>query len=298
MPICSQVSQLAKDINPTAFKNMLPSNQWFNRFRKRHELQLKSCKSKSSFTATQCELLADTGEAHEALFQRYVKVIAQNTIRPYGIYNVDTAEFADHHKEFSTSSSGGGGGAGAGNSQKEITSIAVCANATGTVIIPPFIIFKDDDGSTSAPLSGILVAYSKSGRMTAETFDTWLTIFVEQIPRERPVLLMLDDRVSHVTFKAMKMARDNGVILFCLPPRVSSHTYRPMDAGVFKALRSKFQESAGRTTQDIKLSRRQFAEVLARIWSDCVNASNIKAGFQRSGLWPINKFLVCTPHEK
>ena len=67
------------------------------------------------------------------------------------------------------------------------------------------------------------------------------------------------------------VAHENEVILFCLPPH-TTHALQPLDASVFKSLKSHF----GETVHALSLAKKDF------VFSKCGFACAIKTQF----LWP------------
>jgi hypothetical protein len=48
----------------------------------------------------------------------------------------------------------------------------------------------------------------------------------------KPILLIYDGHGSHNTIELIKLARENNIVLFCLPPH-TTHKLQPLDVGVF-----------------------------------------------------------------
>ena len=59
---------------------------------------------------------------------------------------------------------------------------------------------------------------------------------IENIPKTRPVLLLLDGHSSHFTPEAIKVAAENEIVLFCLPPN-ATHIAQPLDVSFFGPLK-------------------------------------------------------------
>ena len=57
------------------------------------------------------------------------------------------------------------------------------------------------------------------------------TMFIPSLPEERPVLLILDGHVSHVSYEVRMLAVKNQIHLFKLPPHCT-HALQPLDVGV------------------------------------------------------------------
>lgn len=74
---------------------------------------------------------------------------------------------------------------------------------------------------------GSRFAVSDNGWIDHELFSSFLTehFMVNAVPH-RPLLLLLDGHSTHFEPKSLQMAKDNNIIIFCLPPhRRILHTY-------------------------------------------------------------------------
>lgn len=124
-----------------------------------------------------------------------------------------------------------------GGERTETISIAACGNANGTIILPPFVIFKglslSNDLNAEDYPDDTLFYHSKSGYMVIELFEVWFEEFICRAPAKRPLMLIFDGHASHLSLSVVRAAKENGVILLCIPPH-TSHIYQPMDVGVFK----------------------------------------------------------------
>lgn len=80
--------------------------------------------------------------------------------------------------------------------RSQLISVACCGNASGSVIVPPFVIFKGeslpDNLNAERYPDGTTFGKSKSGYMVTELFFEWMKFFISKIPPKRPVLLLLD----------------------------------------------------------------------------------------------------------
>ena len=72
----------------------------------------------------------------------------------------------------------------------------------------------------------------ESGYVDSELFIKWM----ENVP-ERPIILFIDGHKSHVNLDVVDRARNNDVILFCLPPHIT-HALQPLDVAVFKSFKN------------------------------------------------------------
>ena len=75
--------------------------------------------------------------------------------------------------------------------------------------------------------------YSDSGWTTTELFDSWLCDhFLKYVVSERPLLLLLGGHSTHYQLEVIQYARQNGVLMLCLPPH-TIYEVQPLDCTVF-----------------------------------------------------------------
>ncbi|XP_053614281.1 uncharacterized protein LOC128677443 [Plodia interpunctella] len=84
---------------------------------------------------------------------------------------------------------------------------------------------------------------SDSSFINSDLYLDWLTHFKDHAKptKDQPILLILDNHVSHCTLKAVDFYRANNIIALTLPPH-SSHKMQPLDRGFHGALK-KFYSS-------------------------------------------------------
>ena len=118
---------------------------------------------------------------------------------------------------------------------KSQVSIAACVSAAGQSL-PPYIIWKRKTMSPDmavGELPGTEYGLSEKGWMNGDLFRAWFRkIFLRYAPASRPILLLLDGLSSHYNPDTIKMATENEVIIFTLPPN-TTHITQPLDKGVF-----------------------------------------------------------------
>ncbi|XP_067935474.1 uncharacterized protein [Watersipora subatra] len=134
--------------------------------------------------------------------------------------------------------------------------------------------------------------FHDSGWMTDANFDRWMGHFISHTKpsQEDPVLLLIDNHSSHLSIPAINMAKDSGVILLTFPPH-TTHKLQPLDVAVYGPLKTycnhalnNWQLSNPRTT----ISIYQVGELSATAITRAVNPENIRAGFNKTGLCPLN----------
>ena len=125
-----------------------------------------------------------------------------------------------------------------------------CVSASGQAI-PPFVIFDTKSMNyewTKGEVSGTAYGLSEKGWVDTVLFREWLKHFLQYAVASRPLLLVLDGHSSHYQPELVHHAKENDVIMFCLPPH-TTHESQPLDVSVFKPLKQHWQEACHKYMQ-------------------------------------------------
>ena len=126
----------------------------------------------------------------------------------------------------------------------EHITLLCCASAAG-IAHPPMIIYSKFFPGGNYRFDGpddALYARSESGWIDSELFLLWMKkVFLRHCGSQRPIILFVDGHVSHITLNVIDLARENDVILFCLPPH-TTHALQPLDVSFFRSLKSNFSK--------------------------------------------------------
>ena len=122
-------------------------------------------------------------------------------------------------------------------------------------------------------------------------FFSWATNFVsdtEYLRRvKQKILLAYDGYGSHVTYRVLKLFRDNGIVVVSIPAH-NSHALQPLDVDVFgsmeKAFRSCVSKRIVTRNNVVKNDIYTLCEFLRNYFLESMTLSNVIAGFNRSGL--------------
>ncbi len=72
---------------------------------------------------------------------------------------------------------------------------------------------------------------------------TWFSNhFLQHAVISRPLLLMLDGHSSHYTLDLIQSAKDNDVVIFCLPPHTTADS-QPLNTSFFGPLKAYWSEA-------------------------------------------------------
>ena len=168
-----------------------------------------------------------------------------------------------------------------------------CVSCAGTAL-PPMNIYPGTYPGGQYRLGGpddTLYAKSTSGWIDSELFLLWFKkLFLKFAVSERPLVLIVDGHKSHENIELIDCARKNNIILLCLPPH-TTHALQPLDVSVFKSLKSHFSKALRAwcfTKKDFVVTKRDFARVVKEPFESSFSITNIKSGFAKCGIYPLN----------
>ena len=177
--------------------------------------------------------------------------------------------------------------------RKGQVTIVACGNAAGQVI-PPMVIFDAKNLNhawTESEIPGTKYGLSDKGWMTTELFEGWLVEhFLQYAVSVRPLLLLLDGYSTHYQPSVVRHAKENEVIMLCLPPH-TTHETQPLDCGVFAPLKAHWttvchdfiQQNPGKV-----ITKFNFNSLFSKAWLNAVTPANIISSFKTCGVYPFN----------
>ena len=181
--------------------------------------------------------------------------------------------------------------------RKGQVTVVGCGNASGQVI-PPMIIFdakKLNHAWTQKEVPGTKYGLSDKGWITTDLFEAWLMEhFLQYAVSLRPLLLLLDGHSTHYQPDVVRYAKENNVIMLCLPPH-TTHETQPLDCGAFAPLKSHWstvchdfiQKNPGKV-----ITKFNFNQWFSEAWLHAIVPSNIISGFRTCGVYPFNPGAV------
>jgi hypothetical protein len=171
----------------------------------------------------------------------------------------------------------------------------VCAMSPTGIFIPPFFIFPRkrmrDDLKAGLPRGSEAVAHD-SGYMTKEIFIDYLKHFISHTrpTSENPILLILDNHVSHVSLAAVEQCRENFITLLTIPPH-TSHKMQPLDVSFFGPFKKRFVAECDKFMLNNPGSPINLCHIGGLVKEALLLTENSKTasnGFSASGIWPFN----------
>ena len=136
---------------------------------------------------------------------------------------------------------------------------------------------------------------SEKGWITSKLFEGWLVEhFLEHAVSRRPLLLLLDGHSTHYQPDVIRLARENGVIMLCLPPH-TTHETQPLDCGVFAPLKAHwttvchdfFHKNPGKVITKFNL-----ISLFSKAWFQALTSANLIARFKTCGVYPPNRSAI------
>lgn len=171
--------------------------------------------------------------------------------------------------------------------------VLACVAADGCRF-PPLIDFQGKHHYSSwrgeNALPGTMYAVSERGWMTSTVMKEWFAKFLATVEK-RPLLVILDGHVSHVSLDLISIAREQNVSLLRLPAH-TSHVLQPLDVTCFGPLKgcwdkrlAQHQRQNGFKT----LSKSEFVDLFCSVFAEALVEDNIRSGFRRTGIYPLDR---------
>ena len=113
----------------------------------------------------------------------------------------------------------------------------LCGASAAGMALPPMIIYPKAFPGGAYTFRGpddAVYSKSESGWVDSELFYAWMQkFFLVLAVHQQPVFLLVDGHSSHMTLDLIDLARENSIILFCLPPH-TTHLLQPLDLNILK----------------------------------------------------------------
>lgn len=178
----------------------------------------------------------------------------------------------------------------------QLTTVIGCCNAAGS-FLPPFLIFarkKMQPRLLDGAPPGTQGTCTPNGWTSGEVFLDWMHFFVEHVrPRaDKKVLLLVDNHESHKYYPALEYASKNSVVILSLAPH-TTHKMQPMDVAVYGPLKTYFEREVNifqKAHPGRIVNQYDVARLLSPAFLKTAVAMNAVHGFERPGIWPVNKY--------
>lgn len=300
-----------KDIKYMAFQLAIKNNlkhpfsvtkasagkKWLRGFLKRHPTL--SIRTPEAVSAARIKGFNPAAVAN--FFDLYEPELGKIKSAPHRIYNVDeTGITVVQHKRSKVVSMKGKKQVGALTSLErgKLMTIVTCMNACGTYV-PPLIIFPRKNMAQElmdgAP-AGSIGDCHPSGWIQTHLFTKWFRHFINftKPSKDDPIILVLDGHYTHTrNIDAINLARDNNVIIVCLPPHCT-HKMQPMDVAFMKPLKTYYSQEIEtwlRNNPGRTLTNKYVARLFGTAYEKAATMTNSVNGFRKTGLFPCNRHI-------
>ena len=138
----------------------------------------------------------------------------------------------------------------------------------------------------------------QSMTMDEELFFFFLTKqFISNAVSHHPFLLLLDGHSTHFDPQRNEFAKNHRIIIFvCLhTPHMFvhiTHVCQPLDCSLFKPLKLQWKIECHNFYQKnpgLVISKFNFCSVFREAWLKAITPSNVVAGFQKAGIFPMDR---------
>ncbi|KAF0693280.1 Aste57867_15734 [Aphanomyces stellatus] len=264
---------------------------WYQRFMKRHPHLAPRTAQLVSRARDNVNV-----EGLRSLFFTMTQLVIKHKVVAAQVYNMDETSF-----ESKTSTRRVVGLRGSSNVWTQTPrlnfhlTIIVAACADGTVTPPCFVlpgksVQRDILADCATPDAAVTCA--PKGFVNQYVFNNWLKHFARSVPSStpRPLVLVCDGCSSHFTDGTYEIARDNHILIVCLPAN-ATHLVQPLDVAVFKPYKTRIRELVHDrmiNTNAFSLSKRVAINIAASAFVDTIGKkrTNIISGFRSTGLFP------------
>ena len=103
-------------------------------------------------------------------------------------------------------------------------------------------------------------------------------------------LLILDGHKAHLTLDVITKAKRNQIDMLTIPSHIS-HGLQPLDVACFKPFKVAFRaykQAWSVRNHGSKVRKQDLASWVSLALKKALTSANIRAGFKRSGIWPLN----------
>lgn len=187
------------------------------------------------------------------------------------------------------------------DTSKTSISVMMAATADGN-LLPPYTVYKAKHIYPTWIEGGIPGAgynRNQSGWFDLTMFQDWFfTILLPYFKKlDGPKVMVGDNLSSHLSPLVIKQCQDNDIRFVLLPPN-STHLCQPLDVAFFRPMKIAWRQvlDKWKTTNRGVLPKAEFPKLLKEA-IDKIGLkveANIKAGFKKTGIFPLDSSKVLT----
>jgi hypothetical protein len=128
--------------------------------------------------------------------------------------------------------------------------------------------------------------------MNTDLLVQWLHHFLNNVKAMEtdPVLLVLDNHISHCNLEAVILCRDNNITSLSIPPH-GSHKIQPLDCGFFGPLKSAYSQECDVFIENHAhqpITQRNVAGLIKRAYLRVATLDKVGNSFRACGIYPFN----------
>ena len=138
--------------------------------------------------------------------------------------------------------------------------------------------------------------------MTEDTFVKYMKHFVKYTtPSEaKPILLLLDNHVSHISVECLTFAKENNTTLLSLPPHCS-HKLQPLDRTVYGPFKTFYNQAVDNWMREKENAGKSMTihiipNLVSYGFPKAMTPEYIRSGFRVTGIYPFDRNIF-TPDE-
>ncbi|KDQ19167.1 hypothetical protein BOTBODRAFT_93689, partial [Botryobasidium botryosum FD-172 SS1] len=283
-----------------------PSKAWFYRFLKRHKAELALYRP-SGLAPNRAQAFNPTVVAHHFELFR-AEIIAKYGIPPENLWNMDEKGVQlsggrKQRREKYLFSRNKRPKYRIRSDKMELVTIVECVSATGAKMPPGFIFSgKTFDAGWFDQREKIgCVSLSPNGWTDDFLCMEWFQkVFIpkakEYNTSGKPICLVFDGHGSHTAYEMIKLAREDGIHLYILPPH-TTHYLQPLDVNVFGPLQNAWANRCDELVQleleqgspePVGMNRSILIEEYLNVREKTVTEANITKAWEKCGLHPFN----------
>ncbi|KAL0869395.1 hypothetical protein ABMA27_007635 [Loxostege sticticalis] len=188
------------------------------------------------------------------------------------------------------------------NSSKTAISLMFSGTADGT-LLPVYTVYKSEHKYDTWVLGGPETAHynnSRSGWFDSICFEDWFNSIIIPFAKSKhgkQVLIIGDNLSSHFSENVLKSCQKYNIKFACLPPK-ATHLMQPLDVAYYAPLKhywrqilTDWKKKEGRKQKT--LSKNAFPgllqKLLNRLEDSGSSSQNLISGFEKTGLYPVNR---------